>query len=57
MESRYWICHSLDPNFHEMPYGDETVAVVDEKGGGIILYCHEKNADFILKALRVTEES
>lgn len=37
----------------ELPYGKDTVGIVDENEGGVIAYCHKDTAPAILDALRV----
>lgn len=47
---RYWI-HDTVADVG-MPYGENTVGIVDEMQGGVILYVHEGNAQSVLAALR-----
>ena len=52
METRYWGMDANPEDGHAQPYGTDTVGVVDEEAGGVILYCHRLNEDRILAALR-----
>jgi hypothetical protein len=45
---RYWVMDCSDGPFGS---GGQTVAIVDEQEGGIILYCSLANAGRILNAL------
>lgn len=57
-QTRFW---SMVPEMHELTqaetYGAETVAIVDEETGGIILYCHEDSAERIINALVLQVEA
>jgi hypothetical protein len=48
--SRFWICDTDD----QKPFGAETVGVVDEEQGGIVVYVHQINAVAVLDAFRAT---
>lgn len=51
-EGRFWI-HD-DPT--DRPYGEDTLGIVDEKGGGIIAYVGSWNlAELLITLLRTTE--
>ena len=52
-DERFWTV-SPDPDVpgHVTPYGAETVGIVDEEEGGVILWTHQNNAARILAALR-----
>lgn len=51
-ELRYWAMEAEIRDGHVQPYGSDTVGIVDEEEGGVILYCHRGNEDRILSALR-----
>lgn len=57
MSGRYWIHDSLTEDQPDigLPFGDETVGIVDEQAGGVILYLHQSRAQAILDALRANE--
>lgn len=40
---RYTTIHTLDDE--SLPFGPHTSAIVDERQGGIIIYCHVGNVD------------
>lgn len=48
-ECRFWVD---DTPSATMPWFASTVAIVDEDSGGVIVYCHEDNADRVLDGLR-----
>lgn len=53
---RYWIHTSVvedQPNTG-MPFGNDTVGIVDEEEGGVVLYAHKALAPAILNALQRT---
>lgn len=45
-DGRFWI---TDVGYGQ--FGEDTVGIVDEHEGGIILYAHSDNAGFILESL------
>lgn len=51
---RYWVHTSVveDQPDVGMPFGDDTVGIVDEDEGGVILYAHKDHADALLAALQ-----
>lgn len=50
---RYHIDYALDPAEHPgmAAFDDDTVAIVDNAQGGVILYCHAESAEHIMSAL------
>lgn len=50
---RYYIDPTLDPDEHPgmAAHGDDTVGIVDNAQGGVILYCHAESAEHIASAL------
>lgn len=56
-DARFWVMSTYDFPAEERPYGEDTVAVVDESEGGIILYTHKNNADAIVSALRIVTKN
>lgn len=63
-DPRYWIVYDPPiPTGHEtgqrsavgmrfgLPFGTDTVGIVDEDSGGIIAYVHETNAQRVVEAL------
>lgn len=52
-EARYHIEFMLDPDLHPgmASFGSNTVGIVDNEQGGVILYCHSGSADSIMGAL------
>lgn len=53
LESRFWILFILpEEDQGTLAYGvADTVGIVDEEQGGIILYCHKDSANMIVEAL------
>ena len=51
---RFWIHASVVEDQPEvgMPFGGDTVGIVDEEEGGVFLYVHADNADAILAVLQ-----
>lgn len=51
--ARYHIQTALDPDFHPgaAAYDTDTVGIVDDAQGGVILYCHAESAEHIMSAL------
>ena len=47
--SRFW---SIDVFEWTEPFDGSTVGIVDENEGGIVVYCHENNADRVIEAFR-----
>lgn len=49
----FWVHDSLVEDFpgDTFPYGKDTVGIVDDRAGGIILYTHKDSAKMILDAL------
>jgi hypothetical protein len=47
---RFWVHDSVvqDQPDVGMPYGGDTVGIVDEEEGGVILYCHRDSAAAII---------
>ncbi len=52
--SRFWIHDSVieDQPDTGMPFGADTVGIVDENEGGVILYLHKDSADQVIESLR-----
>lgn len=52
-DNRFWIHTSVveDQPDVPMPFGDDTVGIVDEEEGGVILYCHKDSAINIIEAI------
>lgn len=50
-EPRFWALDVTIEDGHPQAYGSDTVGIVDEEAGGVILYCHELNASRIIAAL------
>lgn len=50
---RYHIDHALTPDIHPgmAAYGTDTVGIVDDAQGGVILYCHRDSVEHIILAL------
>lgn len=50
---RYYIDPTLDPDEHPgmAAFDDDTVGIVDNAQGGVILYCHAESAEHIVSAL------
>lgn len=50
---RYHIDHALTPDIHPgmAAYGTDTVGIVDDAQGGVILYCHRDSAEEVVGAL------
>lgn len=53
---RYWIHDTLaeDQPDVPLPFGDNTVGIVDEEQGGVMIYVHEGNALEVLAILRAS---
>ncbi len=47
--SRFWVA---DPPGKYLPFGEETVGIVDENEGGIVAYVHANNAERTIEAFR-----
>lgn len=56
-DQRFWIHTSVVEDQPEvgMPFGDDTVGIVDEEEGGVFLYVHKDNAQTILDTLKKVE--
>lgn len=54
MGERYWIHDSVveDQPGVSMPFGADTVGIVDENEGGVIMYVHSSNAFSVLTAMQ-----
>lgn len=52
--SRFWVHDSVveDTPDIPMPFGADTVGIVDDDEGGVILYLHKESADGVIEALR-----
>ena len=52
--SRFWVHDSVveDTPDIPMPFGADTVGIVDDDEGGVILYLHKDSADGVIEALR-----
>lgn len=54
---RFWIHDSVIEDQADIllhaPFGTETVGIVDELEGGVILYCHKDAAPGILRLLMI----
>ncbi len=52
--SRFWVQDSVveDTPDIPMPFGADTVGIVDEDEGGVILYLHKDSADAVIESLR-----
>lgn len=50
---RYHVDYGLDADEHPgmAAYGGDTVGIVDDAQGGVILYCHVEAAEHIIGAL------
>lgn len=51
-QDRFWAMLAEESDGHAQAFDDNTYGIVDETQGGVILYCHEDNVDFIINALR-----
>ncbi len=52
-KQRFWINDS--PPEDNLPWGQDTWAIVDEEQGGQVVYVHKDSAAGVLAALRATE--
>jgi hypothetical protein len=50
--ARFWAMRIAEDWELRRPFGAQTVGIVDEVEGGIILYTHANSVDFIIAALR-----
>lgn len=57
MSMRYWIHDSVveDQPDVGMPFGKDTVGIVDEDEGGVFLYLHKNSAPNVMAALDARE--